>query len=644
MAVATQPNRLNPWTFVPLLYFMQAIPVAIVQEVSTVFYKDLGVKNETIAAWTALIALPWGLQFLLGPLVDLNGTKRRWILGGQLLIAAGIAATAFLLRAPHAFEITLVVLGITAISSALCNIATDGFYLLATDKDQQAKFVGVLTTCSRLGRLFCVGLLTLVVGILMRYPPLQVDAPEGSSFVTSVGPRQHLSLTIQEGLLKSEGATFKTTDKDGKQTDLAAPAGVYGLRMAEDGTVFGRRVTGEEPIGRIVMSFLASAEPPALQPVSTPLGMNPVLAWTIILLSCAGIYFLGHLVNRRTVPHPAEDLPKEPSEPNETQKNVVRTLLLVLIGLSGYFLGNAIVRLGAQGLYSFFNSVRGRTLIDALFPNPRSDSEVVKGWKLPSPDTIVGYDLGVGNVATEALQGIVCAVVLAIAITQARRLIRETPMGDALGSFFRQSGIVPIFAFILFYRFGEAMVAKMSPLFLKGSLDEGGLAIGNEQLGVIKGFAGVVGIILGGLAGAYIVGKVGLRRAFIPLAVCMHLPNLLYLWASTHTMPMLHAEVPGFGLLNLSLVGVDFVDQFGYGFGFAAYIVYIMWVAQRGKYRTSHYAIGSGMGALCIAVAGAISGVIQGNFGWTRFFVWVMFLSIPGLLSILFIPLDENKA
>ena len=130
--------KFNPWLFVPLLYFMQAIPVTIVQELATIFYKDMGIANEPITRWTSLIALPWSLQLLMGPLVDLNFTKRWWTIWGQMLCAVGIIATAFVLKVPHAFELSLVILGATALVSALCNIATDGFYILSMSKEQQA--------------------------------------------------------------------------------------------------------------------------------------------------------------------------------------------------------------------------------------------------------------------------------------------------------------------------------------------------------------------------------------------------------------------------------------------------------------------------------------------------------------------------
>jgi PAT family beta-lactamase induction signal transducer AmpG len=161
-------SRRNPWLFVPLLYFTQAIPVTIVQEVASIAYKDLGLDNAQITQWTAVIALPWALQMLLGPLVDLSATKRRWILGGQLTTGIGLVLAALALLTGQGFALSLLVFGFSAIASALTNVATDGFFILSLDKDQQAGFAGIQSTFYRVGRLFGVGLLVSLAGILAK--------------------------------------------------------------------------------------------------------------------------------------------------------------------------------------------------------------------------------------------------------------------------------------------------------------------------------------------------------------------------------------------------------------------------------------------------------------------------------------------
>lgn len=208
----------------------------------------------------------------------------------------------------------------------------------------------------------------------------------------------------------------------------------------------------------------------------------------------------------------------------------------------------------------------------------------------------------------------------------------STPLWVAFSSFVRQRGILSILAFILFYRFGEAMISMITPLFLRDAPAAGGMGLPVEQIGVINGMAGIIGIILGGIAGGGVVGRYGLRRSFVLMLISMNAPNLLYVWAA--------ATHPASGWMYV----VAFVDQFGYGFGFAGYSVYLMHVAQRGNFRTSHYAIATGLGALTIMLAGMLSGYLQHSFGYVGFFLAVCLCTIPAILTILIIPLDGMKS
>jgi PAT family beta-lactamase induction signal transducer AmpG len=214
-----------------------------------------------------------------------------------------------------------------------------------------------------------------------------------------------------------------------------------------------------------------------------------------------------------------------------------------------------------------------------------------------------------------------------------RRLIGNSPMGEAFGTYFRQGGFAAILAFIIFYRFGEAMILKIVPLFFLGKWEEGGMALGVAEMGKIYGISLPAGLIFGGLAGGAVIAKVGLRRAFWPLVVCMHTPNLLYVLVAWER-PANH----------LWLYPVAFIEAFGYGFGFAGYFVYLMYVAQRRpEFRTSHYAIGTGLGALFITFAGILSGILQQAFGYLGFFIAACLFTIPGTLTLLFIPMDDAE-
>lgn len=501
----------SPWAFVPIMYFLQAMPVSLVQDVSTVLYKDLGVANEPIVQWTTLVGLPWSLQMFFGPLVDLSGTRRGWVVRTQLAIAAAFVAIPFLLRLPNAFALSLGAMLVAATASTICNAAQDGYYLLTLSKSEQAGFAGLQGTCYKLGTLFMKGLLVFLAGL----------------FAKSMPPRD---------------------------------------------------------------------------------------AWGLVLFGGALAYGALYLFERRAMPHPEADAPAEEA-PGELAHNVRRTVYVLGLGLSAYFGANALVRMAANGLWA---------LRDGRIDGP------LKGWRLPTNGKLVGFEISGPGVAAEAVQLVLCAVLAASFFLAARRSIRGSAMGSAFGSFFRQSGIAPVLAFLIFYRFAEAMIGKISPLFLKDAPTAGGLGLGTEQVGAIKGVVGVFGIVLGGLLGGWIVSRWGLRRSVWPLAILMHLPGLLYLWAS-HAFPPVGA-----------MYGVDFMEQFGYGFGYAGYTVILQRIAQRGNFRTAHYALGVGVGALFAQVAGLLGGVLQANFGYQGFFLAAIFLALPGLATLLFLPLDES--
>lgn len=586
MIAVPEESRLKPWQFVPLLYFLQAIPVSLVQDVTTIVYKDLGIDNELITRWTSLVALPWTLQLLLGPMVDLSGTKRQWVMRCQAIITFALMVAPFALRLPGAFGLSLGAFLVAAIFSALCNAAMDGFYLLAMPKNDQAKFAGVQTTCYRLGTLFAKGLLVFVAGLLMAFPPLSLPGGVG------------LKVTAGE-LTNLEGKGFSPP--------ILVGPDIRTLEVTSQGQVLGN----DKPIGALpVTSGLAGSSVTA----GAPLCRRD--AWGVVLFLGAALYGLLYLLEQRVVPRPAVDVVAD-GNPAESRRNTVRTVTIVIAGLSGYFTANAVVRLAAHGLWAMRDG---------------SPTGPLKGWMLADAPKIVGIQIADTGVQGELVQLVMCGAVFVFAFLLARASIRGTQMAAAFGSYFRQTGILAILAFLMFYRFGEAMVSKMSPLFLKDAIEKGGLGLSTELVGTIKGVVGVFGIVLGGLAGGWVVSKFGLRKSFWPIAICMHLPNLLYLWASIAHPPY------------QALYGIDFAEQFGYGFGFAGYIIFQMRVAQRGNYRTTHYALGVGIGAMFILVAGILSGILQANLGYTGFFTAALLMGIPGLLTLLFIPLDEPAA
>jgi len=160
------PNPRTPWAFVPTLYFAEGVPYILVNTVSVILYKRLGVDNATIALVTSWLYLPWVIKMLWGPLVDTRATKRQWILTTQLMMAVGLLGVAASLGQAAFLPVSLAVFALVAMISATHDVAADGFYLHALAPQQQAWFVGVRTMFYRAAMIFGSGLLVTLAGRL----------------------------------------------------------------------------------------------------------------------------------------------------------------------------------------------------------------------------------------------------------------------------------------------------------------------------------------------------------------------------------------------------------------------------------------------------------------------------------------------
>ncbi|HVL39359.1 MAG TPA: hypothetical protein VM328_08225, partial [Fimbriimonadaceae bacterium] len=154
----------SPWRFVPLLYFLQGLPVIAVQNVSATLFTKMGLETGAITVWSNLLKLPWTLKPFWGPLVDLNWTKRRWVVLMQALIFVFLFAAAISMTSANWFTLLLISFGVVAFLSATHDIAADGFYLLALDERRQAFFVGIRSAAFRLAFIFCTGGLVYLAG------------------------------------------------------------------------------------------------------------------------------------------------------------------------------------------------------------------------------------------------------------------------------------------------------------------------------------------------------------------------------------------------------------------------------------------------------------------------------------------------
>jgi len=197
-------------------------------------------------------------------------------------------------------------------------------------------------------------------------------------------------------------------------------------------------------------------------------------------------------------------------------------------------------------------------------------------------------------------------------------------------AFFRKPKIGLILAFLLLFRFSEAQLAKLAPPFLLDSSELGGLAMSTGQVGFAYGTIGVLMLTVGGLLGGFMAARHGLKRWLLWMVIAINLPNAVYIFLST--------ALPD----NLLIVNIAIgVEQFGYGFGFAAYMLYMLYTSI-GAHQTAHYAICTGFMALGMMIPGMFSGWLQELIGYQYFFIWVLIATIPSFIVALLVPLDKS--
>jgi PAT family beta-lactamase induction signal transducer AmpG len=196
---------------------------------------------------------------------------------------------------------------------------------------------------------------------------------------------------------------------------------------------------------------------------------------------------------------------------------------------------------------------------------------------------------------------------------------------EAFLSYFKIEKIWIAVAFIILYRFGEAMLLKITPLFMLDGIDKGGLGISTADYGKIYGTFGLISLIVGNILGGMIISKWGLRKCIWPMALFLNVPDLVYVYMSYHnTLPISYV----YFLVSL--------EQFGYGLGTTAFMYYLVQLTDE-KYKTTHFAISTSIMAMGLMLPGMISGKLQVMLGYPLFFIVVCIATIPGMLLIPFL-------
>ena len=193
--------------------------------------------------------------------------------------------------------------------------------------------------------------------------------------------------------------------------------------------------------------------------------------------------------------------------------------------------------------------------------------------------------------------------------------------GKAFATYFTKPGLWIAILFMLLYRLPEGFLMKMIYPFLLGARETGGLGLTMQELGVVYGAIGVIFLLLGGILGGFYISRVGLKKAFWWMALAMTLPCLSFVYLSVY-LPT-----------NMVYIGIALaIEQFGYGFGFTAYMMYMMFFSE-GEFKTSHYAICTSFMALSMILPGLVAGYIQEAIGYQNFFWMVIACSVGTILA-----------
>lgn len=577
------------WSWIPTLYFAEGIPYTVVMLIAVVFYKRMGISNVDITLYTSWLYLPWVIKPFWSPLVDMIRTKRFWIITMQLVIGAALGGVVLSIPLPNFFKVSLGFMWLLAFSSATHDIAADGFYMLGLSKHDQAWFVGVRSTFYRMAIIFGQGLLIMFAGYIesntgLPNQDIQVYVVQGETtsngldyFYLEPNPaieENKIICTPTEIKMNTQPISESRVDSVKTIVDYwNHHRGKISTTELDSLVLFAKTASNNvgEQAGNIAVAYISLSQPPEDDKVMMSFGLDSgdksiKLANETQLTFTKENWNIPHIALFQLDPN-LKSVSKAVFQARSGDIPLAWSLSFLVIGV--LFL--------LFFIYHFF-----------VLPKPASDKGIVIE--------------NVGNFFKNYF--------------------------EVFAQFFTKEKIVLTIAFILIYRFGEAQLVKIAPLFMIDSIEAGGLALTTQQYGFIYGTLGAIALTLGGLLGGFVVAKQGLKYWILWMALAMKLPDVVYVYLS-------YVQPDNFVFIATSVA----IEQFGYGFGFTAYMLYMITVSE-GKLKTAHYAICTGFMALGMMIPGMFSGWLQELIGYQNFFIWVLICTIPGLLMIKFLPID----
>ena len=603
-------NR-SPWGWVPTLYFAQGLPYVAVMTISVIMYKRLGISNTDIALYTSWLYLPWVIKPFWSPFVDLLKTKRWWVVAMQMLVGAGLAGIAFTIPAPHFFQITLAIFWLVAFSSATHDIAADGFYMLALDSHRQAMYVGIRSTFYRVATIAGQGLLVILAGWLESstgLTPLTLDVQAGPQYAqeTALSSTQH---TADTG---SGEMHFTATPAVLEISTEANPARVDSVNAW---------VTRQN----IANGFAVAA--PTASAATTAAGNNaPSLnRFELFIRETFG-------EKREAGRHPLSG-----------NIGVVRVCLSQKPDPGETVVLNTVFQRGDRSIFitqgerlEFTEANWDKPAYIAIQTDPKlrqastasfegTSGQIALAWSITF-FVLAGFFIAIGLYHKYILPR--PATDRAVCRATASNIFRE--FLATFVSFFRKKQIGIALLFMLLYRLPEAQLVKLINPFLLDPREMGGLGLTTGQVGLVYGTIGILGLTLGGIIGGIVAAKGGLRRWLWPMAWSISLTCATFVYLS-------YAQPDSLWVINLCV----FIEQFGYGFGFTAYMLYLIYFSE-GEHSTAHYAICTAFMALGMMLPGMAAGWLQELIGYKHFFNWVMICCVATIAVCAFLKIDPD--
>lgn len=603
----------NPWAWVPTLYYAEGIPYVIVMSVSVIMYKRLGISNADIALYTSWLYLPWVIKPLWSPVVDLFKTKRFWIITMQLLVGAGLAGVALTIPVPHFFRYTLAFFWLLAFSSATHDIAADGFYMLGLDEHDQAFFVGIRSTFYRFAMITGQGLLIILAGYLESstgLPPVELSIQSNpTQEISTISNFDSLNFNKLPGNLRivTNASTLKIGMLSRKRNDVDLI--INKVKKTNTSNGFYEDANNKENGQQVKQKNTKKELSWFSKTIKDLFGKEKKIVKKENTVGNIGIIYF-HLSKK--------PLPDENVVVNFAHENGSKSIKLV------------------EGYRFEFND---------------------KNWNKPA-FAVIQLDPKLKNVESAEFVAragnIPLAWIITIAILAALFLLfflyhkiilpypdidKPAAKGDegifaefieTFVLFFKKERIWTILGFLLFFRLGESQLVKLAAPFMLDAREIGGLGLTTGEVGIIYGTIGILALTVGGLLGGFLAAKQGLKYWIWWMLVAINLPDAVYIYLS-------YVQPESFTAISSAVA----VEQFGYGFGFTAYMLYMIYISE-GKFKTAHFAIATGFMALGMMVPGMFSGWLEELIGYQHFFVWVVIATIPAFIITKFIPLDPN--